>query len=368
MLQMTVGTQSPIATSRRRSVVRMELSQITGQKNVKDAFDILKARLQDNLKPLKGNVGFQGKHFQVKMFWQEKYGFWSVIDPNRVENRFWIVFGTEKPPEHSEHKSLSITCEANIPKSGRDSRIAGALYRSGKHVYLCHDGHVGGGRKGIGKKAFLKWYFQKHKDASQAAASQEHPIVVGEVSSQQFLSSVKEFVLDVEQFKAEVTGTLDIDQQIERNANNVENEGTFDARNVEGDRERTLREINLRRGQPKFRAKMLRAYSSKCAISGYDCTDALEAAHITPYWNEDSNHVQNGILLRCDLHTLFDLGKIGVNPETFTVVVSEPLKATLYGKLDGKKIRLPAIKEQQPNAEALRDHLRRSKLLRANAS
>jgi HNH endonuclease len=344
-------------------VTHVELKQITDEATVKATFLALRDLLKNGSNSYDENVGFQGKNFEVKMFWQKKYGFWSVIVQNRTYNRLWIAFGTQDPSKPSKHRSFSITCEANIPKSGPNGRIAGAFYRSGKHVYLCHDGHVGGGRKGIGKKAFLDWYFEKHNDVSQADVSQEHPIVVGEVSSQQFLSSVEEFVFDVEQFKSEVKGTLNVDQQMERDAKNAENEGEFDARGVQRDRERTLREINLRRGQPKFRGKVLRAYYSKCAISGYDCADALEAAHIKPYWNEDSNHVQNGILLRCDLHTLFDLGKIGVDPRTFKVVVSEPLRATEYGKLVGKKIRLPAREAQWPSAEALSDHLRRSKLL-----
>jgi len=107
---------------------------------------------------------------------------------------------------------------------------------------------------------------------------------------------------------------------------------------------------------------MLTAYSGRCAVSGCNCKDALEAAHIGGYWDEDSNHVQNGLLLRSDLHTLFDLGKIGVDPKTLKFVVSKELMHTDYGKLKGKRLGRPLKPTMCPHAALLQDHLRRWKL------
>jgi len=47
----------------------------------------------------------------------------------------------------------------------------------------------------------------------------------------------------------------------------------------------------------------------------------LEAAHIKPYRGKTDSHLENGLLLRADLHTLFDLNLIGVEPDTLTVRV-----------------------------------------------
>ena len=60
------------------------------------------------------------------------------------------------------------------------------------------------------------------------------------------------------------------------------------------------------RAPHKFRDALIGAYAGRCAITGCSVLDILEAAHITPYLGPDTNHVTNGLLLRADLHTLFD--------------------------------------------------------------
>lgn len=82
----------------------------------------------------------------------------------------------------------------------------------------------------------------------------------------------------------------------------------FDASSIVDARERVLGQIVRRRGQQEFREKLLVAYEGRCAITGCDAIEALEAAHIVPYLGTETNHVQNGLLLRADIHTLFDLG------------------------------------------------------------
>ena len=83
----------------------------------------------------------------------------------------------------------------------------------------------------------------------------------------------------------------------------------------------------------------------RCAITGCDADDTLEAAHIRTYKGSDDNDERNGILLRADIHTLFDLGLIRVRTSTCTVVIGKKLKGTCYESLDGKSVRLP------PNAK-----------------
>jgi hypothetical protein len=150
-----------------------------------------------------------------------------------------------------------------------------------------------------------------------------------------------------------------VDRELVRDAKKAELEGDFDPRNIKEARERVLREINLRRGQLGFRAKLLEAYSRRCAVTGCDCPDALEAAHMLPYRGDNTNHIQNGILLRSDIHTLFDLGKIGINPATHKVVISDSLRRTTYARLKGKQVRLPLQLGSKPNAEVLRKHMER---------
>src|SRR5690606_35764594 len=62
--------------------------------------------------------------------------------------------------------------------------------------------------------------------------------------------------------------------------------------------------IAQRQGQGAFRAMILDAYGQRCAISGCNAIAVLEAAHILPYRGEHTHRVDNGLLLRSDLHTL----------------------------------------------------------------
>ena len=122
-------------------------------------------------------------------------------------------------------------------------------------------------------------------------------------------------------------------------------------------RQRVLAQIVRRRGQKEFREQLLVAYGRRCAITGCDAVEALEAAHIVPYQGDDTNSIQNGLLLRADVHTLFDLGLIGVNPETREVVTSAKLKPTMYGDLAGVRLRATINFKDLPSVSALREHL-----------
>lgn len=128
----------------------------------------------------------------------------------------------------------------------------------------------------------------------------------------------------------------------------------FDVASVEDARERTIRAIALRRGQRAFRDALIGAYGGCCAISGCNVLDVLEAAHIYPYCGPETNQVQNGLLLRADLHTLFDCDLIRVDPATMTVVVDARLKGTEYETFDGRPLRPPRGPSLSPSPDALR--------------
>jgi putative restriction endonuclease len=116
-------------------------------------------------------------------------------------------------------------------------------------------------------------------------------------------------------------------------------EGTFDPDSVGDLRARGMRAICLRRGQSEFRAALMAAYGRRCTITGCAVEDVLEAAHIYPYRGAATNHVSNGLLLRADIHTLFDCGLIGIDPRTRKVVVSPTLAGSSYSKLAGRPLR-----------------------------
>jgi len=115
-----------------------------------------------------------------------------------------------------------------------------------------------------------------------------------------------------------------------------------------GTPEKVLRAIYERRGQPEFRQRLLKAYDGRCCITGCDAEQALEAAHIVSYAETGSQKIENGLLLRADVHTLFDLDLVTVNPNTLRVVLARPLRGTGYADLDGRRIRQPKSREDSP--------------------
>ncbi|ESX10211.1 HNH endonuclease [Mesorhizobium sp. LSJC264A00] len=129
----------------------------------------------------------------------------------------------------------------------------------------------------------------------------------------------------------------------------------FDPSEVDDARERVLGTIARRRGQKVFRDRLLKAYGGKCAISGCAITDVLEAAHIYPYRGDQTNVASNGLLLRSDLHTLFDCGLVEIDPGTMRVVLSDRLRGSEYQSLDGQQVRVPPEPRDRPSAKALEE-------------
>lgn len=121
-------------------------------------------------------------------------------------------------------------------------------------------------------------------------------------------------------------------------------------------RVRRLQLVALRQGQPQFRGDLLRAYSGRCAITGTAIESVLEAAHISPHKGGHTNEVWNGLLLRADIHTLFDLFLITVDASTMRVRVSSALTGSEYESLVGVPLNLPSRLDEQPLAEALTSH------------
>ena len=107
-------------------------------------------------------------------------------------------------------------------------------------------------------------------------------------------------------------------------------------------------EIVQRQGQGAFRKQILSAYEGRCCISGSSSTWVIDAAHIQPYFGPASNSISNGLLLRTDLHTLFDLGLLGIDPETLCVTISPRVNEPSYRKYDGVQIQLPSNTEHHP--------------------
>jgi hypothetical protein len=115
---------------------------------------------------------------------------------------------------------------------------------------------------------------------------------------------------------------------------------------------RTWASVVRRQGQGAFRAGLLRIYGSRCIVTGCSVPEALDAAHIRPYLGLD-----NGLLLRTDLHTLMDLGLLAFDPGKRTLITANSLNGSEYEELSGINMEAPAEQELRPSEETLRAHL-----------
>ena len=115
-----------------------------------------------------------------------------------------------------------------------------------------------------------------------------------------------------------------------------------------------------RLGQGAFRIAVTEAYGRQCAITKGKVLPALDAAHIKPY-GEGGEHVKsNGILLRKDIHSVFDAGYVTIKDD-FTFSVSKKVKEVFnngeeYLRLHGSEVRRPDRKADWPDVDLLRWH------------
>jgi len=121
--------------------------------------------------------------------------------------------------------------------------------------------------------------------------------------------------------------------------------------------------IKGRLGQGAFRVLVTDAYQRRCAVTGERTLPVLEAAHIKPYATSGPNLTQNGLLLRSDLHKLFDLGYLTVTPE-LRIEVSRRIKEEYengheYYAHHGQRLAItPTRVDEQPSRQFLEWHNR----------
>jgi putative restriction endonuclease len=118
--------------------------------------------------------------------------------------------------------------------------------------------------------------------------------------------------------------------------------------------------IQPRLGQGAFRILVTDIYRRRCAVSQERTLPALEAAHIRPYGDGGAHEARNGLLLRRDIHSLFDAGYVTVTPD-LTFEVSRRIREEFdngrhYYALHGHRIEPPVDATQRPDPAALTWH------------
>lgn len=118
--------------------------------------------------------------------------------------------------------------------------------------------------------------------------------------------------------------------------------------------------IRPRLGQGAFRVLVTDIYDRRCAVTQERTLPALEAAHIRPYGDGGAHEAQNGLLLRRDIHSLFDAGYVTVTPshhfEVSRRIKEEFENGRHYYALHGQLVQTPHDPGRKPCPEALRWH------------
>ena len=120
------------------------------------------------------------------------------------------------------------------------------------------------------------------------------------------------------------------------------------------ERKKALRAVVVRLGQPRFRKRLIEHYGH-CLVTGWNVPPVLEAAHIAPYRGPHTNKLKNGLLLRADVHTLFDLSLLTIQPD-YKVRVAPALLPGGYGAFDGQRLGFSRSSNLRPDQDLLQDH------------
>lgn len=118
-------------------------------------------------------------------------------------------------------------------------------------------------------------------------------------------------------------------------ANNIPNDETYrDAR------ARMMRKAIVREGQPAFRRHLLRVYEGQYAVTECAIPELLEDAYRRPYTGSWHSRACYGLLLRTEIHTLFDKGLLWIDND-YGVCLAPVIMRSEYNALQGKSLRLP---------------------------
>lgn len=152
-------------------------------------------------------IGFPGGNMTCPVWANQKiwYSTFEITKDDESTPRFWNGFGVTI--ELSKNKSNNIAVEINVPTEGIRKIVAGLFAKDTKtkKIFLLHRGRVGGGRKGIGKNAFLSWYPSPTITVYDEKEHEEQALIVGSINSAAFIDETANFIQNVALFREIVT-------------------------------------------------------------------------------------------------------------------------------------------------------------------
>jgi len=260
----------------------------------------------------KRKIGFQGDSFECDIWAGANIWFATktisgkgtgATGSKRIP-RYWNAFGLSDEIDTSV--SLSIVVEINIPQKGINRKVGGLFVRNSisGNISLVHRGLVGGGRKNIGKEAFLRWNSKERTRIKFHNKLEEELVVVSRLGSKAFLEDLDKFVMDVAEFKSAIrTGLVNEASFLSREE--------LEKRAMANSRKPTAREIktNSYHRDPYISEFAKVRAAGKCQLCGKKAPfidqlgkPYLETHHVTWLAKGGSDSVKNTVALCPNCH------------------------------------------------------------------
>lgn len=194
------------------------LTALSKKKEIKAAQEQLVALLSGGEELPEMTIGFQGVQFHNTIYYHKKYGLWASFftDKDSPNLKYWFGYGLGDPRDTANR---ILKCEINIPVERANRIIAGAFARGEDGgVYLVHSGKIGGGRRGIGMRAFWEHYTGSPIKIVYPPDNHLHNAVqIGKLGAKNLLGLIANFVLQVATIKDIATGQQHSPQSSQKN-------------------------------------------------------------------------------------------------------------------------------------------------------
>ncbi len=180
----------------------MALVPLTRKSEVAAAYAALVRQIRRGALVRERTIGWRGGSGTFKLYWQAKHGFWTVFSIGD-HGEYWMPYGSRDP---DTFETASISCEINPPPHGIDRRKGGIFLSdaAGRH-YLAHTGKLAGGRKGIGREAFLASSGWQLRPVEWPDGITTEAAVLGRIGSPALLREIGTYIAAVDEFKLNVT-------------------------------------------------------------------------------------------------------------------------------------------------------------------
>lgn len=180
----------------------MSFVALADRSEIRRAYKRFRALVTQDCVELTRYLGWQGGGGDATIYWNPSLRYWSSFRNPNQHKRFICLFGLSDPYKWN---NLNITCEINPDKNGADGRCAGLFIKDELgNVCVAHSGKIGGGRAGVGKRAFLDALDRERTQEIARNASNPQPVILIGPIGPRVANHVASFVREAYEFKQSV--------------------------------------------------------------------------------------------------------------------------------------------------------------------